>query len=454
MPRRERPIETFFDYENSKISGSEDNMSDTAKLEIEGNVYELPIIVGTEGEKAIDITKLRASSGYVAMDPGFGNTGSCTSKITFINGEQGILRHHGIPVDQLVEKSSFTEVAYMLLNNGSLPQQDELDSFRKNLTESSLLHRDVVKLLDNFPRFAHPMCVLTSMVASMSAFYPDLNANSSQDEVTEVAGRMISEIRTIAALAYKKSIGEEYTKPRRDYNYCENFLHMMFHNDVNGYEPDPDMVAALDALLVLHADHEQNCSASTVRLVGSSHANLYVSIAAGIAALWGPLHGGANQAVMDMLDNIHTSGKDLDYFIDMAKDKSNPFRLSGFGHRVYKNYDPRARIIKGKAMSVLDKGAGSDPLLEIAKRLEEKVLQDEYFISRRLYPNVDFYSGLLYKAMGIPTDMFTVLFAIGRLPGWVAQWQEMVNTPGGRIGRPRQIYMGHTERDYVPMGDR
>ena len=428
-------------------------MAEGAKLIIEGKTYDFPVVIGTEGEKAIDIRTLRNATGYITLDSGYMNTGSCESQITFINGEAGILRYRGIPLDQLAEKSSFVETSYLLLHD-ALPTRAQLKAFSELLSEFSLIHEDMRHFFNHFPTGAHPMSTLGSMVNALSSFYPHVDAMSMQEEIDITAARLISKVRTIAAFAYKKSIGEPFVYPSKKLSYCENFLTMMFSSPVKDDPLDPDIVKALDMLLILHADHEQNCSASSVRLVGSSHANLYAAITAGIAALWGPLHGGANQAVMEMLTQIHESGSDVSKFIDMAKDKENNFRLSGFGHRVYKNYDPRAKIIKGVCQKILSKYSGGDPLLEIAIKLEEKVLQDEYFIKRKLYPNVDFYSGLLYKAMGVPTEMFTVMFAIGRMPGWIAQWKEMISTPGNKIGRPRQIYTGKTETNYTPIDAR
>ena len=428
-------------------------MAETAKLVIGEKTLELPIIVGTEDEKAIDIRTLRNQTGYITLDAGLMNTGSCESEITFINGEEGILRYRGIPLEQLAEKSSFVETSYLLLH-GSLPTKTQLNSFSNLLREFSLIHEDMRHFFNHFPPGAHPMSTLGTMVNALSSFYPHVDAMSIQEEINITAARLISKVRTIAAFAYKKSIGEPFVYPSHKLSYCENFLNMMFSSPVNDFQLDPDIVKALDLLLILHADHEQNCSASSVRLVGSSHANLYAAITAGIAALWGPLHGGANQAVMEMLGKIHEDGGNIGKFIDMAKDKENNFRLSGFGHRVYKNYDPRARIIKDICQKILSKYSADDPLLEIAIKLEEKVLQDDYFIQRKLYPNVDFYSGLLYKAMGVPTAMFTVMFAIGRMPGWIAQWKEMISTPGNKIGRPRQVYTGKTETNYTPIDKR
>jgi len=424
-----------------------------AKLIIDGRELELDIIEGTEGERAIDITKLRAETGYITMDQGYANTGSCISNITYINGEEGILRYRGYSIEDLCERSTFTEVCYLLLHN-RLPTLEQRENFSRLLNEHSLLHEDMRHLYNFFPGDAHPMNILGTMVNAMSSFYPNVDLLSMRDNIDMTATRLISKIRTTACYAYKKSIGEPVVYPKKELKYCENFLRMMFWSPVNNYELREDHVRALSVLLILHADHEQNCSTSTVRLVGSAHANLYASISAGISALWGPLHGGANQAVMDMLSKIQRHGGKIKKYIDMAKDKESSFRLSGFGHRVYKNYDPRARIIKKICMKVLEEEAAHQPLLDIALRLEEAGLKDDYFISRKLYPNVDFYSGLVYTALGFPTNMFTVLFAIGRMPGWIAHWKEMVRDPKARIGRPRQIYTGMRERQYTPIEER
>ena len=428
-------------------------MSEIATLNLDGKSIQLPVTVGSENEKGIDISKLRAETGYITLDNGFGNTGACKSNITFIDGEKGILRYRGFSIEDLCENSSFVETAYLLIHD-YLPSPDELAKFSALLTRYSMLHEDMRNFYSLFPRGAHPMNILGTMVNALSSFYPSVDANSMTDDIDVTAARLISKIRTIAAFSYKKSSGKPFVNPSRDASYCENFLNMMFWSPVNGYELDPEHVKAMNLLLILHADHEQNCSTSTVRLVGSSHANLYASISSGISALWGPLHGGANQAVLEMLERIYEEGGDIQKFIDMAKDKSNPFRLSGFGHRVYKNFDPRSKIIKDICRSILEKQAGQQPLLDIALRLEEAVLKDDYFASRKLYPNVDFYSGLIYKAMGFPVEMFTVLFAIGRMPGWIAHWKEMVNDPAARIGRPRQIYTGSTLRKYEPVSKR
>jgi citrate synthase len=412
----------------------------TAKLSYEDKEIELPLLEGTMGEKALDISKLRGSTGLVTLDNGYGNTGSCMSEITFINGEEGILMYRGYPIEQLAEKADFVEVCYLLVF-GHLPSPDELSDFRNELTHHSLIHEDMKKFFEGYPPTAHPMAILSAMVASLSAYYPE------GDGDTNII-RLLAKLNTIAAFSYKKSIGQPYIYPRNDLDYAGDFLHMMHAVPAEPYEIDDTVAEALNLLLILHADHEQNCSTSTVRMVGSSGANLFASIASGICALWGPLHGGANQKVIQMLERINADGADYKKYVAMAKDKNNDFRLMGFGHRVYKNFDPRARILKKSADRVLAKLGVDDPLLEIAKRLEEVALSDEYFVERRLYPNVDFYSGIIYRAMGIPTNMFTVMFALGRLPGWIAQWKEMNENPKARIYRPRQIYTGEVKRDY------
>ncbi|MGB3585235.1 MAG: citrate synthase [Tunicatimonas sp.] len=417
----------------------------TAELKIEDKSYELPIVEGSEKEKAVDISKLRGKSGYITIDPGFKNTGSTTSSITFLDGEEGILRYRGYSIEELTSKSSFLEVAYLLIN-GELPSADEFSSFKEKITHHTMVHEDYKKILDGFPSRAHPMGVLSSLVCSLTAFYPEsLDPNRSSEEVKLSIIRIIAKLPTFAAWAYKHKIGHPVNYPDNRQDYCSNFLKMMFALPAETYEVDPVVSDALDKLLILHADHEQNCSTSTVRIVGSSQASLYASISAGINALWGPLHGGANMAVIEMLENMKKDGGDVKKYLDKAKDKEDPFRLMGFGHRVYKNFDPRARIIKKNADEVLSGLGVDDPVLDIAKGLEEAALNDDYFKERKLYPNVDFYSGIIYRAMGIPTDMFTVMFALGRLPGWIAQWKEMRENKEP-IGRPRQIYTGHNER--------
>jgi citrate synthase len=428
-------------------------MSDSAKLFYKGQEFEFPIIVGTENEPAIDIAKLRSDTGLITLDSGFKNTGSTTSSITFLDGEEGILRYRGYRIEDLAEKSSFMEVAYLLIY-GELPTQAQFDDFTKQITYHTLVHEDIKKILDGFPSNAHPMGVLSSLICSLSAFYPDsLNSNSTPEEINLSIIRLLAKMPTFAAWAYKNKMGHPVNYPDNSLDYCSNFLKMMFALPAERYEVDPVVAKALDALLILHADHEQNCSTSTVRMVGSSQSPIYASVSAGINALWGPLHGGANQSVIEMLEAIKADGGNTKKYLDKAKDKNDPFRLMGFGHRVYKNFDPRAKIIKKAADEVLAKLGVKDPVLDIAKELEYAALNDPYFVEKKLYPNVDFYSGIIYRALGIPTDMFTVMFALGRLPGWIAQWKEMTEK-GEPIGRPRQVYTGATERDYVAMPKR
>lgn len=428
-------------------------MSEIAKLSYGGKDFELPIIEGTENEKAIDIAKLRAQTGLITIDPGYKNTGSTTSSITFLDGEQGVLRYRGYRIEDLAEKSSFLEVAYLLIY-GELPTQQQYEKFTREITTHTLVHEDIKKILDGFPSNAHPMGVLSSLVCSLTAFYPEsLDPTRDEADVNLSIVRLLAKMPTFAAWAYKNEVGHPVNYPDNSLDYCSNFLKMMFALPAERYEVDPVVAKALDQLLILHADHEQNCSTSTVRIVGSSQASIYASISAGINALWGPLHGGANQAVIEMLEAIKADGGDTKKFLNKAKDKDDPFRLMGFGHRVYKNFDPRATIIKKAADDVLGKMGINDPVLDIAKELEYAALNDQYFVDRKLYPNVDFYSGIIYRAMGIPTEMFTVLFALGRLPGWIAQWKEMRHN-AEPIGRPRQIYTGETERDYVSMNRR
>lgn len=427
-------------------------MSDIAKLEMEGQTYDLPIITGSQDEKAVDIRKLRAESGYITLDSGFGNTGSVQSAITFIDGEKGVLKYRGIPIEEIAEKSDFVETSYLLIY-GRLPNAEELEQFRKDLTYHSLIHEDMLRFYDGYPTSAHPMAILSSMVCSLSAYYPDSLDPNDMTQVDRIIPRLLSKLRTIAAYSYKKSIGQPVIYPKNSLSFCENFMYMMFAVPSESYTVDPEITKALNMLLILHADHEQNCSTSTVRVVGSSDANLFASIASGICALWGPKHGGANQAVIEMLEEIHSNGGDAKSAIEAAKDKNNPFRLMGFGHRVYKNFDPRATVIKEACDKVLAKLGIDDPLLKIAKDLEKEALNDPYFVDRKLFPNVDFYSGILYRAMGIPTEMFTVMFALGRLPGWIAHWLEMKKA-GDRISRPRQIYTGPAHAEYVPLDKR
>lgn len=428
------------------------SMSQIAELTLEGKKYEFPIIEGSEQEKAIDISKLRDQTGYITIDPGYKNTGATKSAITFLDGEEGVLNYRGYSIEDLAEKSSFLEVAYLLIY-GELPTEKQFAEFEHEIRTHTLVNEDMRKIFEGFPVNAHPMGVLSSLVSAMSAFYPDANAQTSDDATQLHIIRLLAKLPTIATWSYKKSQGHPVNYPQNELDYCSNFLNMMFSLPVAKYNVDPVVSAALNKLLILHADHEQNCSTSTVRLVGSSHANIFSSISSGISALWGPLHGGANQEVIEMLEAIKADGGDTQKYINMAKDKSSGFRLFGFGHRVYKNFDPRARIIKKAADDVLNKLGINDPVLEIAQKLEKAALEDEYFVQRKLYPNVDFYSGIIYRALGIPTNMFTVMFAIGRLPGWIAQWKEMrVNKEP--IGRPRQIYTGAAKRDFVPMSER
>jgi len=421
-----------------------------AKLILGGKEFELPVIVGSEKETALDIKKLRADSGAITMDSGYGNTGSCESAITFIDGEKGILRYRGYPIEELAKNSNFVEVSYLLVY-GNLPSKKELDDFHYQLTHHSLIHEDMKKFFEGFPPSAHPMGILSAMVSSLSAFYPE---EGFETDVKINMIRLMAKLKTIAAFSFKKSIGQPYIYPRNDLSFSADMLHMMYAVPSEEYEVPKVLEDALDLLLILHADHEQNCSTSTVRMVGSSEANLFAAISAGICALWGPLHGGANQQVLQMLQLIKDDGGNYKKYMEMAKDKNSNFKLMGFGHRVYKNFDPRAQILKAQADKVLKQMGVNDPLLDIARNLEEIALKDNFFVERKLYPNVDFYSGIIYRAMGIPTNMFTVMFALGRLPGWIAQWKEMRETPGGRIYRPRQIYTGATNRPYVPISKR
>ena len=428
-------------------------MVETAKLIVDGKTFELPIVRGSEGETAIDITNLRAETGLITLDPGYANTGSCKSAITFMDGEKGILRYRGIPVEQLAEHSRFVETAYLLIN-GELPTGEELNRFSALLNDHSLVHEDMRAFFEKFPRGTHPMGILASMVNALRAFYPEIPERTEEEEINIAFARLLSKIRTLAAMSYRISRGRKVIYPRHDLLYCANFLNMMFDSPVKPYVIDDDIVSALNVFWMLHADHEQNSSTAAVRLVGSSRVNLYAAISAGIAALWGPLHGGANQAVVEMLQEIHDSGGGLAPFLARAKDKNDPFRLMGFGHRVYKTYDPRARIMKKMCDKVLKKLKQKDPLLDIAKRLEEIALKDAYFIDHHLYPNVDFYSGIVLRSIGIPLNMFPVMFAIGRLPGWISQWKESHEDPNWKLHRPRQVYRGLKERDYVPVNER
>jgi citrate synthase len=424
-------------------------VSDKAVITLGNQTFECPTVVGSEGERAIDIAALRAKTGFVTLDPAFMNTASTKSSITFIDGDQGILRYRGIPIDELAEKSSFLEVAYLLIY-GKLPTATELEGFTSTVTRHTMLHEDMKRFFEGYPSTAHPMAILGAMLLTLSSWYPDeLDVDNHNLDLT--IARLIAKVPTIAAFAYKRSVGQPFVQPNNKLGYCGNFLRMMFAVPAEDYHVDPVLEKALNLLLILHADHEQNCSTSTVRLVGSSKANLFASLSAGVCALWGPLHGGANQEVMGMLEQIRNDGGNVAKYVALAKDKNSSFRLMGFGHRVYKNFDPRARIIKKAADDVLAKLGVNDPLLSIAQQLEEAALSDQYFIDRKLYPNVDFYSGIIYRAMGFPTNMFTVLFALGRLPGWIAQWKEMHEDSSLKIGRPRQIYTGPTLASYAPV---
>jgi citrate synthase len=428
-------------------------MGETAKLVIDGKTFELPIVTGSEGERAIDISELRRATGLITLDPGFVNTGSCLSAITFVDGERGVLRYRGIPVEQLAEKSTFVETAYLLIN-GELPTKKQLNQFSIMLNDNSLVHEDMRAFFENFPRAAHPMGILSSMVNALRAFYPEIPERSEEEEMNITVARLLSKVRTMAAMSHKIFRGHRVVYPRHDLTYPANFLNMMFDSPVKPYMIDGDIVRALNVFWILHADHEQNCSTASVRLVGSAKVNLYAAISAGICALWGPLHGGANQAVVEMLNQIHESGGRLAPFLVRAKDRKDPFRLMGFGHRVYKTYDPRGKIMKEICDKVLGKLTQSDPLLEIARELEDVATKDPYFVDHNLYPNIDFYSGILLRAMGIPLNMFTVMFAIGRLPGWISQWKESLEDPNWKMQRPRQVYVGPNKRDFVPLDQR
>jgi citrate synthase len=427
---------------------------DTAQLKIGENTYDLPIITGTEDEKAIDISRLRSTTGCITLDSGYQNTGSCRSAITFLNGEKGVLRYRGYSIEELGVSSTVLEVAYLLIY-GELPSQERLKEFITLVEDNSLIHENMLNFFKGLPPTAHPMAILSSTINSLAIHYPNFYVEDSRPEVFDLmVARLLSTIRTIAAFTYKKSIGEPVVYPDPSLSYCSNFLNMMFSKPNRPHEIDPDVERALEMLLILHADHEQNCSTSTVRLVGSSKVNLYSAVCAGICALWGPLHGGANQQVIEMLEHIHMQGLSVKECVALAKDKDNPFRLMGFGHRVYKNYDPRAKMIKEMCKKLLSKQNINDPLFNIAQELETVALNDEFFIERKLYPNVDFYSGLIYRAIGIPTDMFTVMFAMGRMPGWIAHWKEMHDTFPFKIGRPRQVYIGEKERKYQATAKR
>ncbi len=428
-------------------------MAQSATLHYDDKSIEIPIITGSEKERAIDIRRLRTTTGLVTLDDGYGNTGACQSHITFIDGEKGVLRYRGYPIEELAETSTFVETAYLLIF-GELPTEVQLTEFRRLLTRHQFIHEDMRHHFDGFPPTAAPMAILSAMVNAAGCFQPELRQPEEDDKLLEAAARIMSKIRTIAAASYRKSIGKPINYPRSDLRYTANFLHMLFSLPFDAYEPPPEVVKALDTLLILHADHEQNCSTSTVRMVGSARASLYASISAGVCALWGPLHGGANAAVVDMLSKLQQSGESVESLVEKVKHKESGVRLMGFGHRVYKNFDPRAKIIKAACHAVLEKLGVNNPLLELALELEEIALRDDYFLERKLYPNVDFYSGIIMSAIGIPTNMFTVIFAIGRLPGWIAHWREVRTNPDSRIDRPRQIYIGPTLRNYVPMNKR
>ena len=428
-------------------------MSEVAKLKHGDIELDLPIVTGSENEQALDIGKLRGTTGMVTIDQGYVNTGSTTSDITFLNGEEGVLRYRGYAIEQLAENCDFIEVAYLLIY-GDLPNATQIEEFRASIRSHTMLHEDLKSFYDGFPRDAHPMAILSSVVGALSTFYQDSLDPHDPEQVEVSINRLIAKLPTIASYAYKKSLGQPFAYPDNTVSYCENFLQMMFSTPCEEYKSDPVFVKALNMLFIVHADHEQNCSTSTVRMVGSADSNLFASISSGICALWGPLHGGANEAVVKMLNQIKDDGGDVDKYVKMAKDKENGFRLMGFGHRVYKNFDPRATIIKSACDQLLDGLDIDDPLFEIAQKLEKVALEDEYFVKRKLYPNVDFYSGVIYRAMGIPVEMFTVLFAIGRLPGWIAHWKEMQDSPTSRICRPRQIYTGPTVREFLPVAKR
>ena len=427
-------------------------MSDSAKIQLPEFELDSTIITGSENEKAFDITKLRPKTGHITLDPGYGNTGACISDITFIDGEKGVLRYRGYPIEQLAEKCKFTEICYLLLY-GELPNSEQQEQFSQRIKKEQNIHEDMKRFFDGFPITAHPMAILSAMVTSLSAYHGDTDI-SDPEKIDNDIIRLLGKVKSFAAFSYRKSHGLPFIYPQPELNYVENFLHMMFSDAQENYETDPVLAEALNLLLILHADHEQNCSTSTVRMVGSSQANLHATISAGISALWGPLHGGANQRVIEMLEQIRDDGGDYKKYVNLAKDKNSDYKLFGFGHRVYKNYDPRAKVISKAAERVLKALNVDDPLMNIAKNLEQIALNDDYFVQRKLYPNVDFYSGIIYKAMGIPTNMFTVMFALGRLPGWLSHWREMILDPKSKINRPRQIYTGPTLRDVNPVEER
>jgi len=428
-------------------------MEQKVQIIIDGKTHEFPLVIGTEGERAIDISRLRSETGLITFDPGYPNTGSCKSAITYMDGEKGILRYRGIPIEQLAGNASFVETAYLLIN-GELPTREQLTRFSVLLNDHSLIHEDMRHFFANYPRGAHPMGILSSMVNALRAFYPQIPERSELEEINITVTRLLSKVRTLAAMSYRISRGHMVVYPKPELTYAANFLNMMFDSPVRPYVIDQDLVHALNVFWILHADHEQNCSTAAVRLVGSAKVNLYAAISAGICALWGPLHGGANQSVIEMLTEIYESGGDIRPFIKRARDKNDPFRLMGFGHRIYKTHDPRAVIMKKWCYKILEKLNVSDPLLDIGMKLEEETRKDSYFIDHHLYPNVDFYSGIVLRALGIPLNMFTVMFAIGRLPGWIAQWKESIEDPDWKLQRPRQVYTGLQEKDYIPIEKR
>ncbi|MBU6197142.1 MAG: citrate synthase [Candidatus Melainabacteria bacterium] len=440
------------DLEIKEINNNKGS-TEKARLEYNGTVVELPVVEGTEQEKAVDISNLRADTGLITLDNGYMNTGSCQSDITFIDGEKGILRYRGIDIEALAERSTFVEVCYLLIY-GELPTKEQMDDFSEGLTRHSLLHEDMIHFFAGYPSTAHPMAILSSMTCSLAAYYNDASSSPTEAQINLDVIRILSKLRTIASFSYKKSIGQPLIYPNNKLTYCANIMNMMFAVPSEEYYIDDEIVKVMNQLLILHADHEQNCSTSTVRMVQSSGASIYACMSAGISALWGPLHGGANQAVLEMLQQIHDSGENYKSFLTKVKDKKSSIKLMGFGHRVYKNFDPRAKILRKACDRVLDKLGISDPLLEIAKGLEEEALKDPYFVERKLYPNVDFYSGIIYSALGIPVNMFTVMFALGRLPGWLAHWKEQNEFDKKKICRPRQVYTGYNERLYVPLRDR
>ena len=429
-------------------------MTEMAKLSLpDGKSMELPVLTGSENEKAIDISDLRKKTGYITLDPGFANTGVCESKISYIDGEHGILRYRGFPIEELAENPSFVEVAYLLIN-GELPNKMQLENFADRISLHSMIHEDMRHFFEGFSQNSHPMVILSAMISSLSAYYSEASGKASIEDLEINSARLIAKISTIAAFSYKKSVGQPFVYPKDELSYCENFLNMMFSVPAESYEIDPEIVRSLELMLILHSDHEQNCSASTVRVVGSTMANVYASVASGILALWGPLHGGANQQAVQMLQQIYEDGANIPKYIEMAKSNKSKFRLMGFGHRVYKTFDPRARILKKVCDRILSKLGINDPLLGLAIELEKVALKDDYFIEKKLYPTLDFYTGIMYRAIGIPLNMFTVMFALGRVPGWIAQWKEMHEDAKQKIARPRQLYTGQTKRKYVPIAER